>query len=135
MDLLTESTKRRQHVTLTRAKINNSNPVKVSTYVSEGGKRVGLLRVPSFNTDTVSQMVDGLRSVSNREGDGKVDAIAIDLRGNVGGYMPAGVDGAWAGLIEAAATLMYAGIQVGREEHEEDCVDTILWRHTHLSMD
>jgi carboxyl-terminal processing protease len=35
--------------------------------------------------------VNGLRSISS---DVTVDAIAIDLRGNVGGYMPAGVDAA-----------------------------------------
>ena len=79
----------KEHMTLTRAKIN-PNPIEASTFDSKLGK-VGLLRVPSFNTDTVSQMVDGIREVSN---DGKVDAIAIDLRGNVGGYMPAGVDAA-----------------------------------------
>ncbi|KAL7535034.1 hypothetical protein ACHAXR_006223 [Thalassiosira sp. AJA248-18] len=80
-----------EHITLTRAKIN-ANPIEASTFVSPGGKRVGLLKVPSFSTETVSQIVDGLRSVSG-EG-GKVDAIAIDMRGNVGGYMPAGVDAA-----------------------------------------
>ena len=79
----------KEHMALTRAKIN-PNPIEASTFDSKLGK-VGLLKVPSFNTDTVSQMVDGIREVSN---DGKVDAIAIDLRGNVGGYMPAGVDAA-----------------------------------------
>jgi len=79
----------KEHMTITRAKIN-PNPIEASTFDSNLGK-IGLVRVPSFNTDTVSQMVDGIREVSN---DGKVDAIAIDLRGNVGGYMPAGVDAA-----------------------------------------
>jgi len=79
----------KEHMILTRAKVN-PNPIETSTFDSKLGK-VGLLKVPSFNTDTVSQMVDGIREVSN---DGKVDAIAIDLRGNVGGYMPAGVDAA-----------------------------------------
>jgi len=79
----------KEHMRLTRAKVN-PNPIETSTFDSKLGK-VGLLKVPSFNTDTVSQMVDGIREVSN---DGKVDAIAIDLRGNVGGYMPAGVDAA-----------------------------------------
>ncbi|KAL9189219.1 hypothetical protein ACHAXT_011709 [Thalassiosira profunda] len=78
-----------EHVTLTRAVIN-ANPIQASTFVSDNGKRVGMLRVPSFSTETVSQMVDALRSVE----DDKVDAIAIDIRGNVGGYMPAGVDAA-----------------------------------------
>ena len=78
-----------QHVSLVRAKIIQ-NPVTVTTFTSETGKKIGLLRIPSFSTETVTQLVDGLRSVNTE----KVDAIAIDLRGNVGGYMPAGVDAA-----------------------------------------
>jgi carboxyl-terminal processing protease len=78
----------RQHVTLSRAKIVQ-NPVRASTFET-GNKKIGQLRIPSFSTETVSQMVEGLRSIS----DSKVDAIVIDLRGNVGGYMPAGVDAA-----------------------------------------
>jgi carboxyl-terminal processing protease len=77
-----------QHVSLSRAKIVQ-NPVRATTFET-GNKKIGLLRIPSFSTDTVSQMVEGLRSIS----DSKVDAIVIDLRGNVGGYMPAGVDAA-----------------------------------------
>ena len=78
-----------QHVSLARAKITQ-NPVKVTTFTSDTGKKIGLLRIPSFSTETVIQMVDGLRSVTAD----KVDVVAIDLRGNVGGYMPAGVDAA-----------------------------------------
>ena len=77
-----------ERFTLTRAKVK-VNPVESSTFLSPSGKKVGLLTVPSFSQETAAQIVDGLRSVSN---DGIVDAIAIDLRGNVGGYMPAGVD-------------------------------------------
>ncbi len=80
----------KQQLTLTRAKIN-ANTIQASTFESSGGKKIGLLKVPSFSTETVSQMVDGLRKVGDN---GKVDALAIDLRGNVGGYMPAGVDAA-----------------------------------------
>lgn len=87
-----------ERVTLTRARIN-PNPLETSTFVSAGGKRVGVLRVPSFSTNTVREMVDGLRTVmtsSDTDGGGGrgVDALAVDLRGNVGGYMPAGVDAA-----------------------------------------
>ena len=53
---------KQQHVSVTRATITQ-NPMEATTYVSEGGKKIGLLRVPSFSTDTVSQIVDGLRSV------------------------------------------------------------------------
>lgn len=84
--VMKESTER---ISLTRAKIK-VNPVEASTFVSSSGKKIGLLKVPSFSTETARQIVDGLRSVSSN-GD-KVDALAIDLRGNVGGYMPAGVD-------------------------------------------
>ncbi|KAL3815742.1 hypothetical protein ACHAXA_004944, partial [Cyclostephanos tholiformis] len=84
------------HLTLTSARIDSSiNQVESSTFVSAGGKRIGLLRVPSFSTETAGQMVDGLRYVTTIDGgggDGAIDAIAIDVRGNVGGYMPAGVD-------------------------------------------
>ena len=78
---------KQQHVSVTRATITQKS-IEATTYVSTGGKKIGLLRVPSFSTETVSQIVNELRSVQND----KVDAIAIDLRGNVGGYMPAGVD-------------------------------------------
>lgn len=80
-----------EHLTLTRAKIN-PNPFEVSTFISSKGKKVGLLRVPSFSTNTVKEMVEGMRIFDDNGN--KVDAIAIDIRGNVGGYMPAGVDAA-----------------------------------------
>jgi len=75
---------------LTRAQVK-VNPIQTQLFTSVSGKRVGLLRVPSFSTETVKEMVDGLRSISDN---GKLDAIAIDIRGNVGGYMPAGVSAA-----------------------------------------
>jgi carboxyl-terminal processing protease len=91
-----------QHVTLIRARIdtNTINTIDVSTFVSSSsGKNIGLIRIPSFNIDTPRQIIEGRRSlVNNDNGSGtmsttpSVDAIAIDIRGNVGGYMPAGVD-------------------------------------------
>lgn len=77
--------------TLTRAKVKVANPVQSTLFTSAAGKRIGLLTVPSFSTNTVKEIIDGLRSLSN---DGTIDAIAIDIRGNVGGYMPAGVEAA-----------------------------------------
>ena len=83
-----------ERITLTRAKIK-ANPLEASTFVSEGGRAIGVLRVPSFSTNTVTEMVEGLRSIREGGTNGKaLDALAIDLRGNVGGYMPAGVDAA-----------------------------------------
>jgi carboxyl-terminal processing protease len=75
---------------ITRAQVK-VNPIQTQMFTTESGKRVGLLKVPSFSTETVKEMVNGLRSISD---DGKLDAIAIDIRGNVGGYMPAGVEAA-----------------------------------------
>ena len=71
-------------LSLTRAKIK-MNPVETST-VTVDNKKVGLLKVAAFSQETVSQIVDALRDVKS------ASAIVIDLRGNVGGYMPAGVD-------------------------------------------
>ena len=76
-----------ERVHLTRAKVE-LNPVDAATFLASSGKRVGLLKVSSFSTETVKQVVDGLRFVRSNG----AQVIAIDLRGNVGGYMPAGVD-------------------------------------------
>ena len=95
-----------RHVSLTRARIdtNTISTIEVSTFVSStSGKKIGVIRVPSFNVDTPRQVVEGRRSFVNYDnGSGtmatdtaastKVDAIAIDIRGNVGGYMSAGVE-------------------------------------------
>jgi carboxyl-terminal processing protease len=72
-------------LTLTRAQVK-VNPVESSTFVSESGKKIGLLRVSAFSQETVSQIIDALREVKGAA------AVAVDLRGNAGGYMPAGVD-------------------------------------------
>jgi len=71
-------------LTLTRAKIK-VNPVEAST-ITVDNKKIGLLKVAAFSQETTSQIVDALREVKG------VSAIVIDLRGNAGGYMPAGVD-------------------------------------------
>ena len=95
-----------RHVSLTRARIdtNTISTIEVSTFVSStSGKKIGVIRVPSFNVDTPRQIIEGRRSFVNYDnGSGtmatdtaastKVDAIAIDIRGNVGGYMSAGVE-------------------------------------------
>jgi carboxyl-terminal processing protease len=76
--------------TLTRDKVK-LNPIQSSIFTSSAGKRVGLLTIPSFSTETVKEMVDRMNSLSDV---GKLDAIAIDIRGNVGGFMKAGIDAA-----------------------------------------
>ena len=72
------------YIDVTRAKIQ-SNPVKSST-VTVNGKKVGVIQLSSFSQETIKQFTDELRSL------GKISALAIDLRGNAGGFMPAGVD-------------------------------------------
>ena len=79
-----------KRMTLTRASVN-ANALSTSTFTSDSGNKVGVLKLPSFSTETATQIVQGIRSMSS---DAPVDAFAIDLRGNVGGYMPAGVDAA-----------------------------------------
>jgi carboxyl-terminal processing protease len=54
-----------------------------------GDVKVGVITVPSFSQETVGQLVEALRTVKPGS-----DALTIDLRGNAGGYMPAGVDAA-----------------------------------------
>jgi len=65
--------------------------VEASTYASNSGKKIGLIKVPSFTTETEKQLVEALRTISS---DGNADSVVFDLRGNVGGYMPAGVNSA-----------------------------------------
>jgi carboxyl-terminal processing protease len=72
------------------------NSVDTSIFVSEySGVPVGLLRVSSFTQTTAAELVTGMNEIAtNQASGGGVSAIAIDLRGNVGGYMPAGIDAA-----------------------------------------
>ena len=79
----------RKHVTLIRSLVK-VNPVKVSTFVSKSDtpKKVGLLTIPAFTQETRNQVIDAMRYLQNEN----VSIICIDLRGNVGGYMPAGID-------------------------------------------
>ena len=71
------------------------NPVRASTFFSSSSstgdgdqRKIGLLTIPAFSQETPGQVIDAVRSVK----DDGAQAIVIDLRGNVGGYMPAGID-------------------------------------------
>ena len=77
-------------ITVTRQRIKQAE-VEASTYVSNSGKKIGLIKVPSFSTETEKKLVEALRTISS---DGNADSVVFDLRGNVGGYMPAGVNSA-----------------------------------------
>jgi carboxyl-terminal processing protease len=69
-------------------------PVQVSTFPassssSKPGTMVGLIKLSSFNSqETTQQVEEGIAQLRGK----KVSALVIDLRGNAGGYMPAGVD-------------------------------------------
>jgi carboxyl-terminal processing protease len=72
-------------IPVTRASIKN-NPVETSI-ITVNGKQVGLIKLSSFSQETVSQVTEALNQVKS-----KTSALVLDLRGNGGGYMPAGVD-------------------------------------------
>jgi len=74
------------NLTLERAKIK-VNPVKTGMATVQG-KTYGILQLPSFSQETTKQAVEGLRQLQKNG----IDALVIDVRGNAGGYMPAGVD-------------------------------------------
>lgn len=92
---------------VTRSPIAQTPMIESSTaVVSSSNQRVGIVKINSFTQDTekaVRQELQQLSIVREGRSDSQpessdtspaeaVSAIAIDLRGNVGGYMPAGVD-------------------------------------------
>lgn len=73
------------YVTIQRQNLK-VNPVEISTHFSDNGRKIGIFRISSFNQETPSQVLAGLREVQG------MSALVLDIRGNAGGYMPAGVD-------------------------------------------
>lgn len=73
-------------LTLERAAIQ-VNPVKTGTTTVKG-KKLGILQLSSFSQKTTKQVVDAMRQLQKEN----VNGFVIDVRGNAGGYMPAGVD-------------------------------------------
>ena len=65
------------------------NAVEAGSVALGGGRRAGLVRISSFSQETPAQLVDAVRAALATAGG--VDALVVDLRGNAGGYMPAGV--------------------------------------------
>ncbi|CAB9510495.1 CtpA-like serine protease [Seminavis robusta] len=74
-------------MTLERAAIQ-VNPVK-SGVTTVNGKALGIIKLSSFSQETTKQVVDDMRQLQK---DANIKAIVLDVRGNAGGYMPAGVD-------------------------------------------
>jgi carboxyl-terminal processing protease len=75
-----------QKISVTRLQIK-SNSVESSIFVSETTKKkIGLIKVSSFNKETEKQVREALNELR------QTSAVVMDLRGNPGGYMPAGVD-------------------------------------------
>lgn len=72
---------------LTRAAVKVSPVTANKVSVPNTEQSIAIIRLPNFTQETVKQAVEALREVTPG-----TDAIAIDLRGNAGGYMPAGVD-------------------------------------------
>ena len=94
---------KKRSVILTRSNSINTkllNSVKQSTFVSDySGFPVGLLRIPAFTQTTTTELKQALQelllSADERTGDNtRLSSIVIDVRGNVGGYMPAGIEAA-----------------------------------------
>jgi len=71
---------------LTRAQVKAGSVMTSMVQSVKHDKRLFVVRVPVFSQETVSQVIDALKEMRD------ADAIVMDLRGNAGGYMPAGVD-------------------------------------------
>ena len=96
---------KRLTVVVKRSPLTPLPMIEASTVVvSPNNQRVGVVKINSFTQETEQAVRQELKLLpSGRRGDAStpettttpaetVSAIAIDLRGNVGGYMPAGVD-------------------------------------------
>jgi carboxyl-terminal processing protease len=83
------SKSKRQTITITRAELPNTPDVE-SSIVQNGSDRLGVLKINSFTQDTEKKVQQEMKQMM--EGNPPPSAIVVDLRGNVGGYMPAGVE-------------------------------------------
>ena len=108
------------------------NPIQASTFQSSAGNRIGLIQVPSFSQETPGQMIDALRLVSEDAG---VAEIVIDLRGNVGGYMQAGVDCAKLFLPGRAHIIAEVSRGDGTKAYDADGVGANLQTPVYLLVD
>jgi len=73
-------------IRLIRAEVKVT-PVEAEV-ITLDSKKVGVVRIRGFSQETEKQLLDAVQSVK------PVDYLVVDLRGNAGGYMPAGVESA-----------------------------------------
>jgi carboxyl-terminal processing protease len=78
-------------VTVTRAVLPNTS-VEASTFTTENGQTVGLLKLTSFSQETTKQVMEALKQLKASSKRNAPTALVLDLRSNAGGYMPAGVN-------------------------------------------
>jgi carboxyl-terminal processing protease len=79
-----------QKVVVTRTALPTI-PVVESSILTKGSVQVAVLKINSFTQETESKVEEQLkRFIENTKP--SLSAVVLDLRGNVGGYMPAGVD-------------------------------------------
>jgi carboxyl-terminal processing protease len=74
-------------ISVKRSQIKSSS-VESFTFVSENDKKVGYIKISSFNQETEKLVMEALNVIRRT----RTSAVVVDLRGNVGGYMPAGVN-------------------------------------------
>jgi carboxyl-terminal processing protease len=67
-----------------------STPIVESSVVQNGSSRIGILKINSFTKETETMVEEKMKAFV--QGKSPVSAVALDLRGNLGGYMPGGVD-------------------------------------------
>eukprot|EP00980_Cylindrotheca_fusiformis_P011445 scaffold2654_cov126-Cylindrotheca_fusiformis.AAC.1 len=77
-----------ESLSITRSPIKTTS-VKTTTFTSQSGHKVGLIKVSSFNLETEKLVMEALKDVRKEK---SLSSVVVDLRGNAGGYMPAGVD-------------------------------------------
>ena len=99
---------KRQTVIVTRNPLTSTPVVEASTMVlpasstnknenNNSPRKVGILKINSFTKETEKLVRDELKKIiaedqQQQQQQAVLSAIIIDLRGNLGGYMPAGVD-------------------------------------------
>jgi C-terminal processing protease CtpA/Prc len=60
-----------------------------SAAATVGGKRIGSVRIKSFSSSTAEDVAAALKQLKAA---GQLHGVVLDLRGNVGGLLPGGVD-------------------------------------------